>query len=199
MSSERLHERLVDRQEKHRGNYLTFLLDTVRDADGGSHRREVIVHPGGVAIVALLESGEVLLVRQYRHAVGEVCLELPAGTLDRDDAGATEAPELAAPRELEEETGYRASSWTSLGSFFTAPGFATEVMHLFLATGLRPVEGYAGPATDERLDLVKMPWAEAVELAGRGELRDAKTLAGLLRVDALARRGEIAELAIRAM
>lgn len=195
MSDDRLRERVIDSRELHAGSYLRFRLDIVADADDIQHRREIIIHPGGVAIVPLLADGRLLLVRQYRHAVTDVCLELPAGTLDRGDDGTLESPGPAAERELEEETGYRAGEWRSLGSFYTAPGFATEVMHLYLARALEPVSGYAGPAADERLELVPMAWREALDLADRGELRDAKTLVGLLRVDRLARRGEVPELA----
>lgn len=185
MSDERLRETLSRRQVLHAGNYLTFHLDTVRDSDGHEHSREVIVHPGGVAAVPLLDDGRVLLVRQYRHAVTDICLELPAGTLDRMADGSLEDPNLAVRRELTEETGYEATDWQKLGSFFTAPGFATEVMHLYLARGLRKVESYSGPDTDERLDLVVLPLAEAVRMAEQGEIRDAKSLVGLFWADRL--------------
>jgi ADP-ribose pyrophosphatase len=185
MADDRLRETLVNRRELYAGKYLALRLDTVADADGKDHSREVVVHPGAVAIVPLLDDGRVLLVRQYRHAAGEICLELPAGTLDRADDGAAEEPTLAARRELTEETGYRAAEWQTLGSFFTAPGFATELMHLYVARGLSPVEGYAGPDTDERLDVVPLPWQEALAMAERGEIRDAKTLVGLFWVDRL--------------
>lgn len=194
MADDPLRELLLERQVLHAGKYLTFHLDTVVDVDARPHRREVIVHPGGVAMVPLLESGEVLFVRQYRHAVTEICLELPAGTLDRSDDGSPEDPHSAAVRELAEETGHEAADWRTLGNFFTAPGFATELMHLYLARGLRPLEGYGGPDPDERLELVRLTWTEALDMAERGEIRDAKTLVALFWVDRLARRGEVPEL-----
>lgn len=187
---EHLIERTVERQVILHGEYLTFRIDTVESADGRRHRREVVIHPGAVAILALLD-GDVLLVRQFRAAVGRVCLELPAGTLDRAADGSIEDPLRAAPRELGEETGYTAMAWRRLGRFFTAPGFATEDMHLFLATGLTPLDGYAGPEEDERLDLVRMPWQRAVAMAEEGLIDDAKSLVGLFWLDRLADRGEL--------
>ncbi len=109
-------------------------------------------------------------------------VEIPAGTLDRDPAtGAVEDPDAAARRELEEETGHRAERWERLTAFWTAPGFATERMTLYLATGLAPADGERlGPDEDEALELVRLPWREAVAAAERGEIVDAKSLVGLL-------------------
>ena len=190
MEDEHLIERTVERHVVLHGDYLTFRVDTVEDAEGRRHRRELVIHPGAVAIVALVD-GDVLLVRQFRAAVGRVCLELPAGTLDRAADGSIEDPERAAPRELGEETGYAARDWRHLGRFFTAPGFATEEMHLYLASGLTPLPAYAGPAEDERLDLVRIPWRRAVEMAEEGLIDDAKSLVGLFWLDRLAARGEL--------
>ena len=122
-----------------------------------------------------------LLVRQYRVAVGEALLEIPAGTLDVMDDGSIEDPERAAPRELEEETGMRAGTWRLIASFYTAPGFASELMHLYLATDLRPASGERlTPDADEHLLLERLPWRDAAAAAQRGELRDGKTILGLL-------------------
>jgi ADP-ribose pyrophosphatase len=142
--------------------------------------------------IALDPQDRVLLVRQWRSPTGGALLELPAGTLDRDDDGRTEDPDVAAARELEEETGYRAGRWEKLGEFWTAPGFATELMHLYLATALTPAEGDGrlGPDDDEHLELRAVPWRDAVAMADRGEIRDAKSLVGLFR---LARRRAQAE------
>ena len=182
-------ERLVASELLHRGHVLEFRLDTVERANGRRARRDVAVHPGAVAVVAVDGADQVLLVRQYRHPAGRVLLEIPAGTLDLDPAsGATEDPDQAARRELEEETGYRAARWERLADFWTAPGFATERMFLYLATDLAP----AGPNRlaqdeDESLELTRLPWREAVAAAERGEIRDAKSLVGILW---LARRME---------
>ena len=134
-----------------------------------------------MAILAIDDQDRVLLVRQFRVAIGEVLLEVPAGTLDVSADGSIEDPELAAPRELEEETGMRAGSWRLIARFWTAPGFASELMHLYLATDLRTADGERlGPDEDEHLLLERMPWRDAVAAAERGELRDAKTILSLL-------------------
>lgn len=134
-----------------------------------------------MAILAIDDQERVLLVRQYRVAVGEALLEIPAGTLDIADGGSIEDPDLAAPRELEEETGMRAGSWRKIATFYTAPGFASELMHLYLATDLRPAdEDRLGPDEDEHLLLEPMPWREALAAAERGEFRDGKSIVGLL-------------------
>ncbi len=122
-----------------------------------------------------------LLVRQYRVAVGEVLLEIPAGTLGVSGDGTVEDPELASRRELEEETGMRADSWRKVARFYTAPGFTSELMHLYLATDLRvALEDQLGPDDDEHLLLERVPVAEAVAAAERGEFADAKSLVALL-------------------
>ncbi len=120
------------------------------------------------------------LVRQYRVAVGDALLEIPAGGLDLVEDGSKEVPEDAARRELEEETGFRAGTWRHLGSFFSAPGFTSEEIHLFLARDLTPaVEDRRGPEQDERLILSWLPWRDAVAAVERGEIHDAKSVAGL--------------------
>jgi ADP-ribose pyrophosphatase len=175
-------ETLVASEVLHRGRALEFRVDTVERADGRRVRRDVAGHPGAVAVVALDGDGCVLLVRQWRHPAGRALLEIPAGTLDRDPAtGATEDPDVAARRELEEETGCRAGRWERLAEFWTAPGFATERMFLYLATDLEPAgEGGLGPDEDEALELVRLPWRDAVAAVESGGIRDAKSLVGLL-------------------
>ena len=179
---ERLAERLVDSEVVHRGRRLEVRVETTERADGSRHRRDVVRHPGAVAIVALDEAGRLLLVRQWRQPTGRSLLEIPAGTLDRDPAtGAIEDPELASRRELEEETGYRATSWEKLGTFWTAPGFASEQMHLYLATDLVPAgHGRLMPDANEALELVRLPVADALAAAERGDVHDAKTVIGIL-------------------
>ena len=194
MPSERdddLIETLVDRQVLPGGTYLTFVRDTVVTSDGIERTRDVVVHPGAVTVVAVLPDRRVLLVRQYRHASGEVLLELPAGTLDYAPDGSIEEPLLAGQRELFEETGHRAGSWRKLAEFFTVPGFASELMHLYLATDVAPDPTHEGPAEDERLELEIAGLDAALRMADDGTIRDAKTLVGLYLVDRLERAGKI--------
>jgi ADP-ribose pyrophosphatase len=177
-----LAERTVETAVIHRGRYLEFRIETIERADGSRGRREIVGHPGAVAVVALDADDRILLVRQWRTAAGQALREIPAGTLDVDPAsGRVEDPLDAARRELEEETGYRAGRWERLTSFWSAPGFATELMHVYLATDLEPAhEGRLGPEEDERLELERVSWPDAVELVDRGEIADAKSLVGLL-------------------
>jgi 8-oxo-dGTP pyrophosphatase MutT (NUDIX family) len=162
---------------------VTFRVDVIERADGSRAIRDLVGHPGAVAIVAVDDRDRVALVRQYRVAVGRALLEIPAGGLDLQADGSKEAPEHAARRELEEETGFRAGTWRRLGSFFSAPGFAEEEMHLFLATDLAPADPADGarlaPDEDERLVLEWLPWREAVAACERGDIADAKSIVGL--------------------
>lgn len=137
----------------------------------GDNDREVVKHPGAVAIVAVDGEGCVTLVRQLREPARKELLELPAGTLEPG-----EDPLGAAKRELAEETGLHGGDWRLAGSFWTTPGFCDEHMHLYVATGL--ASGEAATEEDEEIELVRWP---VDEIAGRlGEIEDAKTLAGLL-------------------
>jgi ADP-ribose pyrophosphatase len=137
----------------------------------GDNEREIVEHPGAVAIVAVDGEGCVALVRQLREATRERLLELPAGT-----AEAGEEPLETAQRELQEECGLTGGQWRELAAFWTTPGFCRERMHLFAAEGV--IRGEAAPAADEDLELVRWPVAEIGERLG--EVEDAKTLVGLL-------------------
>jgi ADP-ribose diphosphatase len=137
----------------------------------GDHEREIVEHPGAVAIVAVDEDGMLTLVRQRREAVRENLLELPAGTLEE-----AESPLESAKRELAEETGLRGGEWREVTAFYTTPGFCRERMQLFFATGLEA--GEQSPADDEELEVVRRPVAEIEDLLP--EIEDAKTLVGLL-------------------
>jgi ADP-ribose pyrophosphatase len=137
----------------------------------GDHEREIVEHPGAVAIVAVDREGMLTLVRQRREAVRADLLELPAGTLEEG-----EAPLACARRELEEETGLTGGTWNEAATFYTTPGFCRERMHLFFAEGLE--RGEASPESDEELVVVRWPKSEIA--ASVSSIEDAKTLAGLL-------------------
>ncbi len=189
--SDPLEERVVDSTVVHRGRYMEFRVDTIERADGSTGTRDVVGHPGAVAVLALDDDDRLLMVRQWRVPAGQALLEIPAGTLDVHD-GVTEDPDGAARRELEEETGHRAASWRKLASFWTAPGFATELMHLYLATGMTGVgaaDDRLAPDEDERIELRHVPLDEALAMVERGEIGDAKSILGILWLDRL-RRGE---------
>ena len=138
--------------------------------------------------MALDAEDRVALVRQWRLPANAALLEIPAGGLDVND-GVKEDPEVAARRELEEETGMRAGTWRKLAEFYSAPGFTEELMHLYLAADLEPAsdDGRLGPDEDERLILEWRPWRDAVEAVVRGEIRDAKSIVGLLWLERLRR------------
>ncbi|MEA5013810.1 MAG: NUDIX hydrolase [Candidatus Limiplasma sp.] len=142
--------------------------------NGGTSLREIVRHPGGAAVVPLDGEGNVTLVRQHRVALDLMTLEIPAGKLN----GSQEDPLLAAARELEEETGLRAGRMEWLTTMLPTPGYCTEKLHLYLATGLTPCRPHLD--ADEFLDVVKIPFAQALEMVDRGELADGKTALALL-------------------
>ncbi len=155
------------------GRLIKVRVDNVRIADGSEHEREVVEHPGAVAIVPVLPSGEIVLVRQYRHAVGRDTLELPAGTREIG-----EAPLQTAIRELREETGYHASSMRQLVRFFVSPGWADEELTIFVANDLTP--GPDLPEQDEDLSAVTVHPDTVTTQIKSGDIVDAKTIVGLL-------------------
>jgi len=182
-----LEEVVVDRRSLYTGRYMTFEVDRLARDDGSESLRDVVVHPGAVVVAPLDSAGHLLLVTQYRVPCGGAMLELPAGTLDTHD-GVVEDPLVAAHRELEEETGYRAGSMERIGGFWSAPGFSTEYLTLYLATDLRAAgESRLDPDEDENLLLSRLPWRDAVAAVEGGVIEDAKSVAGILL---LARRLE---------
>lgn len=159
------------------GRRIQMRVDRIRLPNGAEHDFEMIHHPGAAAIVPLLGSGEVVLLRQYRYATGGWLLEVPAGTLN-----AGESPEQCAARELQEETGFRARDLQPLGWIWTTPGFTDERIWLYLATGLEP--GDQALEGDEVLTLERLPLTRAAAMAAGGEIVDAKSVAALLRAAA---------------
>ncbi len=164
LSGETIYQGKIIRVEKWR-----VLLPDGRQAD-----REIVIHHGAAAVVPVDSRGRVTLVRQHRVAVGMHTWEIPAGKLDTPE----EDPLCCAKRELEEETGLRAASWRLLIHTVTTPGFCTEKIALYLATGLTEHQAHADP--DEFLHITTMPLEAAAELAAAGEFKDAKTCLGLL-------------------
>jgi len=182
-----LEERVVSSERIYQGRYMVLEKSTVVRPDGSESSRDIVVHPGAVVIVPLDPQGRLHLVTQYRFAAGGALLELPAGTLDVHD-GVAEDPLAAAHRELEEETGFRAGRMEKLAGFYSAPGFLSEYLWLFLATDLRPAgDDRLSPDEDERIRTVALDWRDAVAAVEAGVIEDSKSVAGILL---LARRME---------
>lgn len=154
------------------GKAFAVRRELIRLPNGNETWLDIVDHPGAVTLVPVDPQGRVYFVRQYRHPIGGEILELPAGTLDPG-----EEPEACALREVREEIGMSASRLEKLGEFFLAPGYSTEYMHIFLATGLKP-SPLPGDE-DEIIQVVSLAPARAFELIAEGQIRDAKTLAAL--------------------
>ncbi|MFQ6077496.1 MAG: NUDIX domain-containing protein [Candidatus Bathyarchaeia archaeon] len=168
-----LGERTKRSHRVYEGGLLSLRVDTVELPDGRETSREVVEHPGSVVIVPLLGRDRVVLVRQFRQPAGEALLELPAGTLSRG-----EDPDECADRELVEETGYRAGRLKRMFSFYTAPGYSSELIHAYLATDLVRVGQRA--EEDEFIQVLEVEFSSALQMIERGEIRDGKTICGIL-------------------
>ena len=169
-------EQVTSTQRLFDGRILKLRLDTVLLPNGKTSRREIVEHRGAVAMVPMLDDGSVILVRQYRGASGGFLLEIPAGTRDPE-----EDVEACARRELGEEINYAAGRMIKLFESFMAPGYSTELIHTFLALDLTPAEGHTDE--DEFLEIVQMPLADALQKIKTGEIKDAKSISGLLYAD----------------
>ncbi len=166
-------EKRIDSERIYEGAILNLRRDRVTAA-GGEAYREIVEHNGAVAMLALTDDDNVVMVRQYRYACGRPVLEIPAGKIDRGDTD----PVSAAVRELKEETGYTAENIVHMGDVNPSCAYSEEVIHLYMMTGLIP--GEQCPDEDEALEVIEMPFDEVYKMAARGELVDAKTLAALL-------------------
>jgi len=157
----------------YRGRAFSLRVDEVEYRPGRSTRMEIVEHTGAVTMLPLDHADNVWFIHQYRHSVGETLLELPAGTLEPD-----EDPATGADRELQEEIGMKAGKLERLLSFWLAPGYSTELMHVYLATDLSP--STLAQDEDEIITVEKVPRARAVAMAAAGELRDSKSLVSVL-------------------
>ena len=163
------------------GRVFDITLENVTLPNGYIAELEIIRHPGASAIVAMTADGSVLMLKQYRHAIGKYVWEIPAGTFD-----GAEDPLVCARRELEEETGYHARQWAPLLAITPVPGYSDEKIHIFLATEL--FEGRQHLDQDEVLEVHPLPLAQVVSMITSGEIQDAKTIAGVLLADQLFRQ-----------
>lgn len=175
-----MEETTVSSSLAHKGRVVDFYEDQARLPDGRIRHRDKLVHPGGVVICPILPDGRVILIQQWRYALGQALLEFPAGKLDPTDTN----PLAAAKRELIEETGYSSDEWTTLPGVFTAPGFCDERLWLFKAANLRqPHPGECTTEDDEEtIQLLTLTVSEVWELANQGHIVDAKTLSLLALV-----------------
>lgn len=155
-----------------RGRVVEVTLDTIREGDK-TYEREVVHHPGSAVIIPVFSDGTIALVRQYRHPAVRYLLEAPAGTLERG-----EAPEAGAARELEEELGYVAARMEKLTEFFVSPGFCEEKMWVYLATDMTKTEQRL--EDDEIVEVVRIPFSQALNMITTGEIDDAKTIIGVM-------------------
>ncbi len=156
----------------YRGRIIDLSVETVTLPNGTTADLEVITHPGAAAVVPIKDDGTVVMIRQYRHAVGGFIHEIPAGKLHPG-----EDPRDCAVREVEEETGYRVGRLEPLVSFLTTPGFTNEIIHVFVGKELSP--GTQALGDDEVLEIIAMPLAQAMDLIKNGIIKDAKTIIGL--------------------
>ena len=173
-----LMEKTVESRVLFEGKIITVRLDKAELPNGRVASREVVEHPGGVAILPLFDDGTVSLVRQFRYPFQEVVAELPAGKLERG-----EDHRLAALRELEEEVGASCGRLTYLGCLYSSPGFSSEVLHMYLSQEL--TEGACHPDEDEFLSVERIPFSALVEQVRQGEIKDAKTVALVLKAKLL--------------
>ena len=164
---------MVSSKTLYRGKLLNLRLDEVLLSGGRRAEREIVVHPGASAILPIIEPGKILMVRQYRHPIGEVLLEIPAGTLRPG-----EDPMACAARELEEETGYRAGKLAHLITIYPTPGYSSEILHIYLARDLR--RGVQALEMDENISIVEMSLDQVLDGIRDGRIRDSKTIVAVL-------------------
>jgi ADP-ribose pyrophosphatase len=180
-----MYNRVVERQVVYEGKKVRLELHQLENEETGRrHKREVCVHPGAVVILPFVDAEHILLIRNRRYAVGETLVELPAGTLERN-----EDPMNCAGRELIEETGYIAGRLKTLGDFFTSPGILSEKMYAFAAYDLTRAQQGAALEEGEEIELAPANLDEAIDMIRYGQIKDAKTIATLLMYDRFFRKG----------
>ncbi len=173
-SEKRLEEKCLARRVVYTGKSYEFFVDQVELPDGTETVREMVKHPGGVAILAIDEAGRLLMEEQYRYAIEQTFTEIPAGKMDKIPG---ETPEEAARRELREETGRTADNWEYLGKIYPSPGIVSEVLYLYLATGLREAERELD--SDEFIAVKLVDLETVKKMIADGEISDCKTIAAV--------------------
>lgn len=184
MSNAPAEELVTSARRIYDGKVINLRVDTVVLPDGKTAEREIIEHRGAVAIVPVTAAGNVVMVRQWRTPAAAALLEIPAGSLDCD-----ESPDACAHRELGEEINQRAAQMRKLFQMYVAPGYSTELIHVYVAQGLTPCQGQADD--DEFLDIVEMSFADALAGIVAGDIIDAKSISALLMTDRLRLAGTL--------
>lgn len=170
-----LFEKTIKKEQLFSGRVIDLYLEDVELPNGKTSKREIIKHPGAVAVIAVTDEGKMVMVRQYRKALEKAIVEIPAGKLEKG-----EEPIECAKRELEEETGYECTKMVPLISFYTSPGFADELVHLFIAEGLTKKTNQQELDEDEFVDIVEVTLEEAQKMVEAKEIHDAKTAYAVL-------------------
>ena len=176
-----LEEKQLSFDYKFRGRIINLRVDEALLPNGATATREIVEHNGGICVVPITEENEVLMVEQFRYPYSEVVLEIPAGKRDGD-----EEPLEGGKRELKEETGATAESYTFLGELYPSPGYCGEIIYMYLATGLS--YGETNPDEDEFLNVKKIPHDVAIKMIMNGEIKDAKTQAAILKAERILRK-----------
>ena len=169
-----LYENRKERNTVYKGRIITVVNDTVSLPNGNLAQREVVYHPGGVGVLAVTDKDEILLVKQYRYPFEKAILEIPAGKLDKGE----KEPIECGRRELKEETGATAKNVSLLGKIYVSPGYSNEIVYIFKASGLD--YGSQHLDKDEFLNVIKMPFKQALDMVYSGEICDAKTVSAIL-------------------
>lgn len=178
-------EKKLSSQTIFEGKVITVTHDTVELENGKTAMREMVHHHGGACIAALNDKGEIYLIKQFRYPFGKELWEIPAGKLEKD-----EDPLCAAKRELEEEVGVRADNFIDLGEIYPTVGYCTEIIYSYAATGLTKTHTHFDE--DEFITSIPVKFEKAVDMVLSGEIKDAKTVAAVLKLDAMRKSGKIA-------
>ncbi len=168
-------EKITNTQTVHEGSITTYQLLDVTLPDGRPAEREIVRHDDAAAIIAFTDENKLVLVRQYRVAIGKTTLELPAGLRDETDKDGI----ITAQREFEEETGYRSDDWRFVTSFYSTPGYTDEFLEIYEAENLKKVTDPLAQDEDEFIEVVELDYEEAMDAYARGELCDSKTVFAL--------------------
>lgn len=165
--------KLIKSEIRYKGKVFDHQVDEIQYDSGNIGIREIAVHPGGAVVIPIKDDGKIILVKQFRYPLQKTLIELPAGKLDKN-----EDPFTCAVRELEEETGFKAKELTKLGAIYTAPGYCTEILHIYKAVGL--IAGNHNREEGEQgMELLELSLDEIKRMIFSGEINDAKTIAGI--------------------